>query len=702
MEVELAQQKANGRPSSRERQKKSALNFDGFCRALVYVARARYLDGHRPESRPVSRGGGSRPNSRNSSRPNSAIRGRPKSREGDPAKKDKKKKGKRKNSLSPSRSRPGSPKRPGSGKKRPGSATKGKLVNEEHYHNPSRKGSISRPGSAVSRTSSVDHGDHLDPTLYRGHTDDEALILRLCDDHIFGGPLPKAGHGIKKKRRKKKKKKKSVLDNDPVRTSANRSIVLKMNLISKGVHQLHSDAGTVFEDALNENERIKLDYLQCDAYYLSHLYHMVHDSTMEDSEIIKIQKWCMESETNDWSMSKICRLQKKKDKEGKEGKEEEDKTKVLVISNDILLHIHELGLKSKEEHVALHPISTWIGDSKWHINEHISEDHGGDDHDDKKDRPETPTSPTSPISRPHTPSSVLAAFSPITEETADSTEPGSPGSPSSPSASPKKSKKKRKKKRHSAVSGLKNLSVSSKFRLEFQQHCDRRAHWAADVIQRAVRGMFGRNLYALAKRAMQNYKRDQRRGIKATILQCRWRKRKARRVMMEKYRTTVVKYIDPVSTRPYWHNPKSNVTVWEKPLCLSEMGEKYDVRRTVELPFPDAEYSNTCDNCSDRVISMWCQQCDENYCKPCSLDLHHHGKKMKHNRFSFDVCVECEYQTASRRCRECTDTYCDTCYWRCHKKGNLKLHTWEPLLELCKYCEDSRTALAVRVGVEGK
>ena len=213
--------------------------------------------------------------------------------------------------------------------------------------------------------------------------------------------------------------------------------------------------------------------------------------------------------------------------------------------------------------------------------------------------------------------------------------------------------------------------------------------------------MFGRNLFALAKRLRANYIRDKERGRKATFLQNRWRQRQARRLMLEKYRTVVTKYIDPVSQRPYWHNPTTERTVWTKPRILAEMGEKYDVRRTVELPFPDVEFSNTCENCSDRVLSKWCQQCDEMTCTECCESLHHAGKKKTHERFSFDVCVECEYQTASRRCRECTDTYCDTCYWRCHKKGNLKLHTWEPLLDLCTFCAEPRTAIAVRVEVQG-
>ena len=74
LEMELIEQKSSSqRPSSRERKKRAGLDLDGFCRALVYIARSRYLDGHRPESRPGSRNSRTRPGSREStgSRPGS-------------------------------------------------------------------------------------------------------------------------------------------------------------------------------------------------------------------------------------------------------------------------------------------------------------------------------------------------------------------------------------------------------------------------------------------------------------------------------------------------------------------------------------------------------------------------------------------------------------------------------------------------------
>jgi hypothetical protein len=266
------------------------------------------------------------------------------------------------------------------------------------------------------------------------------------------------------------------------------------------------------------------------------------------------------------------------------------------------------------------------------------------------DAPGSPGSPGSPNSRPASRGSRPGSRGSAIPEGSPEPPLGSPEGAGSPAGSPKtttKKKKKSKRKRGSTKKG--KLSMSSIFRVAFQTHDLERATWAAVVVQNAVRSMFGRKLYALAKRLRANHIRDLERGRLATKLQKRWRERQARRLLIEKYRTVVVKYIDPVTEKPYWHNPKSQQTVWVKPKILVE--ENIDVRLEVKLPFPDVEFANKCLNCSDRVLSKWCQQCDEMFCNKCCDELHHHGKKTKHHRISFDVCVECEYQTASRICK---------------------------------------------------
>jgi hypothetical protein len=604
LEMELEAEKASSqRPSSRERKKRAGLDLDGFCRALIYVARSRYLDGHRPESRPGSRGGrgSSRPGSRGSkagsSRPGSPDSRGGRSRPGTPNNRPKKPRGR---SLERQNSR-GRLSRPSSrGSNRGGGGGGGGSRSPSRPGTPSQfMASLSRPGSRQSERSfgHATEGEHDpdDPTYIRGHTDDEALVIRLCDEHVFGGPLPSEKKGAEQKKRRKKKKRKQ-----------------KKTMVQSE----EGDAGDA-RDSLRDAVAGAL---------------VEHFPSPSSGAVASAEK---EEE------------EEKKEKEGVGGEEEEEEEYVEIIDE-----VDGAGGSS-------------------------------------------PTSPSSPSSRPSTPSN-------------NNNKNNSPGSPHSPPGTPSR---KTKKRRHSVLGKKKPtkhaLSVSSQSRVALDAYCAARADWAANVVQRAIRGLFGRNLYSLAVRARANFIRDRERGRQATILQCRWRQRAAKRAMVERFRTVVIKYIDPVSTRPYWHNPTlsratGGMTVWTKPRLLVEFGgDEYDVRKTVKLPFPDVEYSKQCDNCSDLVVSRWCYQCDEYYCATCSEELHHHGKKKAHDRFPFDVCIECEYQVASRRCNECSDTYCDTCFWRAHSKGNLKLHTWSPLVELCRFCTDPNTAVATRVDVQG-
>ena len=580
LEMELEEQKSSTqRPSSRERKKAAGLSLDGFCRALVYVARSRYLDGHRPESRPGSRG--SRPGSRGSrpgSRGNSSRPGTPSNRRG----------------RSLERRNSGQLSRPSS---REREARRPTSRGSNRSRSPSRPGtpsqflsSLSRPGSRQSNRSSIE-GDHehdpSDPTYIRGHTDDEALIIRLCDEHIFGGPLPGDGSDkLKAKKKKKKSHNKSPETEDSKRTSQDE------NVISLDV---------------DGNSSLSVDH-----------FPLPSNGANKDFGI-----------TNSPPIGSHI---------GTDAMDQEHANDELSNS-----HVENVGFSAS---------------------------------------PTSSGQPTSPLGA--------------------QTRPGSPSSPNSPETAGRRKSRRHSASKHRKKSQKKELSISSQSRLDLISYCDNRANWAANVVQRAIRGLFGRNLYALALRARANMIRDRERGRQATILQCRWRQRAAKREMIERFRKVVTKYIDPVSKRPYWHNPKMDTTVWTKPKLLIDFGgDKMDVRTTVELPFPDVEYAKACENCNDLVVSRWCLQCDEYYCSKCSEDLHHHGKKKVHDRFPFDVCIECEYQIASRRCNECSDTYCDTCYWRAHSKGNLKLHTWHPLVELCRFCNDPNTALATRVDVSG-
>eukprot|EP00949_MAST-11_sp_MAST-11-sp1_P002786 g2786.t1 len=241
-------------------------------------------------------------------------------------------------------------------------------------------------------------------------------------------------------------------------------------------------------------------------------------------------------------------------------------------------------------------------------------------------------------------------------------------------------------------------SIIPKFRKMLQADLDGRAEWAANVLQRNVRGLLGKTMFGLARKAARRAKRMKELTHSAIACQTRIRRNLARKHVVDEYRRVCIKYIDALSGEPYWFNPKSGVTTWTKPMLLGDL----DVRSIVELPDPDREYSMVCSNCNDMTVRWLCYDCEENYCQECSETLHAKGKKSKHEQIKIDVCVECEFQIASRKCNECEDEYCDTCYWKMHQRGNLAGHTWTALVDLCEVCDPKDKAVAARVYCDGK
>ena len=244
----------------------------------------------------------------------------------------------------------------------------------------------------------------------------------------------------------------------------------------------------------------------------------------------------------------------------------------------------------------------------------------------------------------------------------------------------------------------KTKSICYKYRVKFNKYIEQRALWAANAIQRAARGYWGRNFYAAAKRAYVQNKIDVKRGKKLAKLQKRWRRRQARRELIRRYRDTVRKYLDPVSGLPYWHNPNSNSIRWKK---IKWLRRSEDVRTVIELPHPDVEFIKFCAQCNEVTAAWYCIDCDDFYCKSDYDTFHGKGRRREHAKFAVDVCVECEYQVASRECHQCGDFYCDTCFWKMHSKGGLVQHTWAPLLKMCELCPDQKRANAVRCTSNG-
>jgi hypothetical protein len=240
-------------------------------------------------------------------------------------------------------------------------------------------------------------------------------------------------------------------------------------------------------------------------------------------------------------------------------------------------------------------------------------------------------------------------------------------------------------------------TVGAKYKVKMEKYLQKRASWAASKIQRAARGYWGRNLYAVMKRAVAQEIIDKRKGKKLARLQRRWRKRQAHRKLILLYRDNVKKYIDPVSGLPYWHNPRCNSIRWKK---IKWLRRGVDVRTVIELPHPDCEFIQYCLQCNEVSATIYCVDCDDFYCDKDYDSFHAKGKRHLHEKFLVENCIECEYQVATRECHQCGDCYCDTCYWKMHSKGALMQHTFEPLMEMCKICEDQTKPLAVRVSID--
>lgn len=79
--------------------------------------------------------------------------------------------------------------------------------------------------------------------------------------------------------------------------------------------------------------------------------------------------------------------------------------------------------------------------------------------------------------------------------------------------------------------------------------------------------------------------RTHRRIAMAVRIQCFFRVRKAKRLMLDKMKEVVQKFVDQNTGLPYWYNPRSGKTSWHKPKLLQEE----DVEEAVAVAEPDVE-----------------------------------------------------------------------------------------------------------------
>lgn len=234
------------------------------------------------------------------------------------------------------------------------------------------------------------------------------------------------------------------------------------------------------------------------------------------------------------------------------------------------------------------------------------------------------------------------------------------------------------------------------------------------------------------------------------ILQARVRTLLAKKQLRLRIQQVYEKYIDPEWGLPYWTNPKSGFSTWEKPRAL----RAEDVCTEV-VPFPltslmlkiACEGETECLKCAEWL----CYDCQEFFCGGCLPTFHKTSKnkitieslvskvddtavdaglqanqaKASHEMEKITLCGLCQFQVASRKCLSClpkpghrrqhlkkkqpstlalesslkstSDSstvgdpereahFCDVCFAFVHRRGALQVHKSIELLEMCQSC----------------
>uniref|UniRef100_H3GY53 Probable pectate lyase F n=1 Tax=Phytophthora ramorum TaxID=164328 RepID=H3GY53_PHYRM len=107
----------------------------------------------------------------------------------------------------------------------------------------------------------------------------------------------------------------------------------------------------------------------------------------------------------------------------------------------------------------------------------------------------------------------------------------------------------------------------------------------------------------------------------AVVLQTQARKLLARRELRRRMKETYEKFLDPTWGLPYWMNPRSGYSTWQKPRLL---GAEDVCCEPVPFPPPERTLKASCNgkkNC-DRCAEWVCYDCDEFFCLECFGEYH--------------------------------------------------------------------------------
>ena len=144
----------------------------------------------------------------------------------------------------------------------------------------------------------------------------------------------------------------------------------------------------------------------------------------------------------------------------------------------------------------------------------------------------------------------------------------------------------------------------------------------------------------------------------ATRLQTQWRMRLARRRLNKRGLNFYEKYIDAGTKKPYWYNPRTEKSTWDKPPILGEN----DITVSTRLPSKGLEFAVVCSHCNYSAATLACIECEDAFCEDCHKSIHRKGKRQQHKSIKINICQDCEYQAATSFVMPLARNLCDCCF----------------------------------------
>lgn len=237
----------------------------------------------------------------------------------------------------------------------------------------------------------------------------------------------------------------------------------------------------------------------------------------------------------------------------------------------------------------------------------------------------------------------------------------------------------------------------------------------------------------------------------AVLIQQLARSLLAKKTVRQRMQQVYEKYIDPAWGLPYWLNPRTGFSTWQKPRELSQEDVCVEA---VPFPPPELTIRIACQGKPEcPICAEWfCVVCDEFFCRDCLRSVHKEPQRRAsnvveatnadseaaatswpHEKEHISRCGLCRFQIASRKCSQCvvpvrvrrTDSvgtgsgttkalgspknshsdvfdaemaekddekqrealYCDVCFAFQHRRGTLQAHKSTALLEMCSECQ---------------